>query len=144
MKLKYLQKTPEGWNEPLPKSAEYPRHWITVIDFEIELSDGYVLKVPKGTIWDGASIPSWLWWLANPIDEGALGDFIHDQLWIDKQAQLEYFKFDIYQARKFADEERVKWRNALAPKKRLKTAITNFVIRAVGGLFYSRQLKIPE
>ena len=144
MKLNYLQKPPEGCNEPLPKSKEYPRHWVTTVDLEIELSDGYILKAPKGTIWDGASIPSWLFWLASPIDEGAIGDFIHDQLWIDKQGQLEYFNFDIYQARKFADNERVLWRNYLAPKKRLKTAVTNFVIRAIGGFFYSRQLKIPN
>jgi hypothetical protein len=110
----------------------------------MELSDGYILKAPKGIIWDGASIPSWLFWLFKPIDEGAIDDFIHDQLWIDKQGQLKHFDYNIYQARQFADNERVKWRDALAPNKKIKTAITNLVIRAVGGFFYSRQLEIPE
>lgn len=144
MKISYLSIPPSNWNASLPKSKKYPRNWVILIDLEIELSDGYILVAPKGTIWDGASIPSWLWWLFSPIDEGALGDFIHDQLWGDKKGQLLHFNYEIYKARKFADKERVKWRNALAPKKIIKTLITNLVIRVLGGLFYSNQLKIPN
>lgn len=143
MKLKYLQKPNELWTESLPKTEEYPRHWVTIVDVEVELSNGYILKVPKGEIWDGASIPKVLWWLIKPIDDGAFGDFIHDILWMRQKEQIESFG-SIYKARKFADAERVRWRNFLAPKKKIKTAVTNFVIRKIGGLFYSKQLKIPE
>lgn len=135
---------PELWNAKLPISERYPRHWITTCDIEVTLSDGYKLLIPKDTIWDGASIPKWLWWLMSPIDDGALGDLIHDALWVDKQKQFEFFKFNIYQARKFADDERLKWRLKLDPKKKIKTYITHFVIRAIGGFFYSKQIQIPE
>lgn len=142
MKLKYLQQPTVNWTEPLPRTAEYPRHWVTIVDIEVELSNGYILKVSKGEIWDGASIPRWLWWLIKPFDNGAFGDFIHDMLWINQFDQIGYHG-SIFLARKFADEERVKWRNYLAPDKKLKTKFTHFVIRKIGGLFYSKQIKLP-
>lgn len=131
------------WFERLPMSKEYPRHWITTVDLEIHLSDSYVLVVPKGKIWDGASVPKWLWWLFKPIDEAAIGDFLHDCLWLDKENQLERFDYNIYQSRLFADNERNKWRQKLAPKKKIKNCITHFFIRSLGGFFYSKQFLIP-
>ncbi|MBT0549164.1 DUF1353 domain-containing protein [Riemerella anatipestifer] len=132
------------WFEKLPKSKEFPRHYITLIDLEIQLSDGYILKIDNGFIWDGASVPSWLHWLFPPIDEGALADLIHDKLWTDKQKQFEYFGYNIYKARKFADDERLLWRKALAPKRKIFNWISHKVIRLLGGLFYSKQIKIPK
>lgn len=144
IEISYLEKLPvDKWNEQLPKSKEYPRNWKVIEDLNIQLSDGRKIIIKAETIWDGASIPKWLWWLFKPIDEGALGDLIHDELWKNKQSELENFEYNIFNARKFADEERVKWRNAHAPKKKIKTKITNFVIRKLGGFFYSRQLEIP-
>lgn len=145
MRILYLQK-PKGikWFQQLPKSEQYPRHCRLLEDLEIQLSDGYILKIPKGYIWDGASVPSWLHWLFPPVDEGVIGDLIHDRLWEDKQGQFEYFKFNIYKARKFADDERRRWRKVHAPKKWVFNWISHAVIRAIGGLYYSRQLKIPK
>lgn len=143
MTLAFLDLPDGDWTERIPVSEKFPRQWITTADIEIQLSDGYWLFIPIGTVWDGASIPKWLWWLMKPIDEGAIGDLIHDRLWVDKQGQFEHFNFNIYQARKFADNERLKWRRCHAPKKWLKNWITHMVIRAIGGFFYSKQLKIP-
>lgn len=144
MHLDYLQKPNFVWNERIPKSKEFPRNWRTTRTMLIRLSDRRQLIIPKGTIWDGASIPTWLWWLFKPIDEGALGDLIHDQLWKEKEKELKHFEYNIFKARKFADDERVNWRIAHAPRKKVKTKITNFVIRKIGGFFYSRQIKIQN
>ena len=142
MKLSLYQKPNEVWFEKLPVTKEYPRHWVTIVDIEIELSNGFILKEPKGCIWDGASIPKWLWFLAKPIDDGAIGDFIHDWLWVNKKSQLEWFNYNIYNARSFSDNERYNWRMVLASNLRVKTKITHFVIRKIGGFYYSRQFKI--
>lgn len=145
MKINYLQNINNiAWFERLPKSKDFPRHNRTLVDLEITLSDNYILHIPKGTIWDGASVPSWLHWLFPPIDEGALGDLIHDMLWIDKQRQFKHFKYNIYKARKFADDERLKWRKAHAPRKWFFNWISHRVIRLIGGFYYSRQLEIPK
>lgn len=145
IQLKFLERIDVSvWNEEISKTKEFPRHWKVKLDLLVELSDGREILIKKGTIWDGASIPKFLWWVFKPIDNGALGDLIHDELWVNKQSELEYFNYNIFEARKFADNERVKWRNSHAPNKKIKTKITNFVIRIIGGFFYSNQIKIPK
>ena len=144
MKLKYLQKPEKEFIEKIPESKEYPRHWFFTEDIEVELSDGRILFIKEGSITDGASVPRWLWWLFKPIDEAFIGDAIHDELWINKKVELEHFDWNINDARKFADDERLRWRKALAPKKKIKNYLTHWVIRLIGGLYYSKQLKIPN
>ena len=145
MKILYLEKPKKiKWFEKLPKSKEFPRHSRVLEDLEIQLSDGYILKIPEGYIWDGASVPSWLHWLFPPIDEGVVGDLIHDRLWEDTRGQFEHFDYSIYKARKFADDERKKWRKAHAPKKWFFNWISHVVIRLIGGFYYSKQLNIPK
>ena len=144
MKLKYLQKPDREFIEKIPESKEYPRHWFFTEDIEVELSDGRIFVIKEGGITDGASIPKWLWWLFKPIDEAFIGDAIHDELWIHKKGELEHFDYNISKARKFADDERLKWRKAIAPKKWFKNYLTHWTIRLIGGLYYSKQLKIPN
>lgn len=157
MKLAYLQYPTEDWYAKLEPTKEYPRAWITIVDIEVTLSNGYVLKRDKGCIWDGASIPKYLWWLLKPMDEASLGDWIHDELWGDKEEQLKLYDYSTYDARKFADDERLRWRKAQTDTNKVKlfgktifsfrtnvkNYLTHYVIRGIGGLFYSKQLKIP-
>ena len=144
MKLKYLQRPAYNPIERIPESKEYPRHWIFTEDVEIQLSDGRIITIEKGFINDGASVPKWLWWLFKPIDEAFIGDAIHDYLWVNKEMELNHFKFNINDARRFADDERLRWRRAIAPKKKIKNNLTHGIIRLVGGLYYSKQLEIPN
>lgn len=137
MNLNYLQKPTKEWNKKTIDGYE------TTVALNIQLSDFYWIHIPKGYKWDGASIPKCLEWFLNPIDDGAIGDLIHDYLWENKLKEIERHG-SIYKARKFADAERVRWRNSHDPNKKIKTIITNFVIRKIGGFFYSKQLKIPK
>lgn len=137
-------KNPDNWTKKLPKSDKHKRNWITTVEITFTLSDGYTIVIPQGYIWDAASIPKWLWWLFKPIDQGAIGDLVHDYLWDNKIEEIIRFDESINKARKFSDKERVIIRNNFAPKKKIKTFITNLVIRAIGSLFYTRQLDIPR
>lgn len=120
------------------------RLFIVTQDIFVTLSDGYELLIEEGFKTDLMSIPQWGWSIFKPFDKAIIGDLIHDKLWVDKQKQFEYFGFNIYKARKFADDERNKWRKLIAPEKRIKNFITHWVIRLVGSLFYSKQLQIPN
>ncbi len=60
MKLKYLQEPGYQAITKLPKSKEFPRHWLVTEDIEVELSDGRIITIEKGFLTDGASIPKWL------------------------------------------------------------------------------------
>jgi len=144
MKLKYLQKPKYTPIVKIPVSKQYPRNWIFTEDVEVTLSDDRIIVIPIGFITDGASIPKWLWWLFKPIDDAFIGDAIHDYLWLNKKAELNHFKFNINVARRFADDERLKWRRAISPNKKIKNNITHAIIRLIGGLYYSKQFKIPN
>lgn len=144
MKLAYLQKPKKGWCFKITASKQYPRHWIVAENLEITLSDNSVIVVPKGFIWDGGSIPKKLWWLFHRIDKNSIAFLIHDFLYIDKLKQIEKFNVHIYNARKFADDEMMRWLCEHHPKSKFSNNIFYFVIRKIGGFFYSRQFKIPN
>ena len=108
------------------------------------LSDGSLLIIEKGFETDLSSVPGWAWSIFKPIDAGFIGDLVHDKLWADKQTELERFDWNIFRARKFADDERQRWRMALVPEKKIKNHTTHRIIRLIGGFFYSRQLNIPD
>ncbi len=120
------------------------RTFVVIEDINVVLSDGYKITIKAGTLTDLASVPSWAWSIFKPIDKAFIGDLIHDYLWVDKVEQIKHFDNSPYKARKFADEERLRWRKKLAPNKRFKNWITHRIIRLIGGVFYSRQLKIPN
>lgn len=143
MKLKYLEQPTHIPIRYLP-NEKGERTFEVYEAIEVELSDSYILKIEKGFLTDLSSVPKWLWSFFSPIDKAFIGDLIHDKLWADKQKQFEYFDYNTYKARKFADDERNKWRKALAPKKKFKNWTTHAVIRLMGGFFYSKQIKIPN
>ena len=113
-------------------------------DIAILLTDSRLIIIPKGFATDLSSVPSWLWSIIKPIDKALIADIIHDYLWVQKSTEIAHFKGSIFEARKFADNERLQWRNALAPNKKLKNYLTHYVLRWFGGFYYSHQLKIPK
>jgi hypothetical protein len=113
-------------------------------EIAILLPDGYLIVIPKGFKTDLSSVPSWLWSVIKPIDKALIADIIHDYLWVQQAEEIKRFAGSSYAARKYADDMRLQLRNILAPKKKLKNYLTHYVIRLVGGLFYSRQIKIPS
>ena len=112
-------------------------------DMQITLSDKRVILIPKGFQTDLSSIPQIFWGVFKPFDKGLLGDLIHDYLWVDKMAETLYFD-NAYTAQKFADEERLKWRNKLAPELKIKNWLTHKVLRIFGARYYKGKAKIPN
>lgn len=55
-----------------------PRKWQLIEDWTYHLNDGTILLVPKGFIFDGASIPRPLWWLLSPTGLLLIPSLIHD------------------------------------------------------------------
>ena len=112
-------------------------------DMQITLSDKRVILIPKGFQTDLSSIPQIFWGVFKPFDKGLLGDLIHDYLWVDKMSETLYFD-NAYTAQKFADEERLKWRNKLAPELKIKNWLTHKVLRIFGARYYKGKAKIPK
>ena len=112
-------------------------------DMQITLSDKRVILIPKGFETDLSSIPQIFWSVFKPFDKGLLGDLIHDYLWVEKMSETLYFD-NAYTAQKFADEERLKWRNKLAPELKIKNWLTHKVLRIFGARYYKGKAKIPK
>jgi len=105
---------------------------------------GRIIIVPKGFETDLISVPSWLWSILKPFDEGLKADIIHDYLWTKRVDEIAYFNGNIFKARKYADELRLEIRKELVPKKKFKNYVTHYFLRWFGGFFYSRQIQIPR
>lgn len=142
MKLNLYQKPKRKYCKSIPKSKEHPRHWKTTVNLTITLSNNSVINIPKGYIWDGASIPKVLWKLFPNIELAALCFLIHDFLYTDKENQLKQFNYNIYKTRKFADVEMKLWANNHHPNVKVTIFIFYKIIRWIGGLFYSKQIKL--
>ena len=112
-------------------------------DMEIILSDGRTILIPKGFETDLSSIPQIFWGVFKPFDKGLLGDLIHDYLWEDKMSETLLF-YSAYKAQEFADIERLKWRNKLAPELKIKNWLTHKVLRIFGAAYYKGKKKIPK
>jgi hypothetical protein len=119
MVLDYLQK-PNYIPLNYLLNAKGERTFEVSETMHITLSDGYVLTINKGFTTDLSSVPKWAWSFFTPIDKGFMGDLIHDALWVDKEGQIKHFNNNLYKARLFSDKERLKWRKAHAPAKKLK------------------------
>jgi len=121
------------------------KRWFLAEDMEVVLSDGRTILIPKGFETDLSSIPSWLWGLFKPFDKGLLGDLIHDYLWDKTQKPIEIAHFGSeYKARKWSDEERLRWRKKLAKEFKIKNWITHKAVRIFGNGVYSGRRKLPK
>lgn len=141
--LKYLEQ-PEKIPLTYLCNAKGGRRFVVSEDMFVTLSDGREILIEEGFETDLMSIPSWAWSILKPFDKGIIGDIIHDKLWVIKKEEFQHFNFNIFESRKFADEERLKWRQSLVPNLKIKNLITHKVIRWIGGFFYSKQIKIPN
>ena len=120
------------------------RTFKTLEDIHHIDKDGRNIIVPKGFETDLISVPSWLWSILKPFDEGLKADIIHDYLWTKRVDEIVYFDGNIFKSRKYADELRLEIRKELVPKKKFKNYVTHYFLRWFGGFFYSRQIQIPR
>lgn len=76
-------------------------------DVYFKLSNGFVIRIPKGYKWDLSSVPRFLWWLLPPDGDFQIGALIHDFLYENKLT-----------SRKFADKEMYRWSVAASGTKK--------------------------
>ena len=70
---------------PIKKSRVYGKNNINnyklLQDVNVRISDGRIIKIPKGYVWDLASVPRLLWSLVPPDSDAELAFLIHDYLY---------------------------------------------------------------
>lgn len=104
---------------------------------QIQLSNGDIIKIPKGFIWDLSSVPRFLWWLLPPDGDFELASLIHDYLYI-KRKELSY-------SRKFADDEMLLWSKVVSGTKskisirNLDNQVRYIAVRLFGWIVYNKK-----
>jgi len=87
------------WSKTGTTNETGHEEYITTETVDFILPDGRVCRVPKGFIWDGASIPKWAQWaIGKPMGEYALAALLHDWLYSSR------ILGDTRKGRKEADE----------------------------------------
>lgn len=66
------------WWEAISTWMTESRKWRVAEDWFFVLPDGVSICIPGGFIFDGASIPRFLWWLLSPIGLLLIPGLIHD------------------------------------------------------------------
>ncbi len=104
-----------------------------------QLSNGDVITIPKGFVWDLSSVPRPLWWLLPPDGDFAPAYIIHDFLYILKN------KFPY--SRKFVDDEMYVWAKASNGTKKISARNADNYLRykgvqAFGGLVWNGTIKL--
>jgi len=80
-----------------------------------KLSNGDLLAIEKGFIWDKSSVPKLLHWLFAPTGKFEIAALIHDKIYKDLKEKY---------SREFADKEMYKWSKALQGTR--KASFRNF------------------
>ena len=89
-----------------------------LIDLSIELSDGRLITIPKGYIWDLASVPRILWAICPPDSDAELAFLIHDFLYENQ-----------INSRKWADIEMLRWSRETNGTKNLSLKNIDNIVR---------------
>jgi len=115
-----------------------PRYQLTR-KLTIKLTDGNIIEIPRGFIWDLSSVPRILWWLLPPDGDFGIAYLIHDYLWINKD------KFSY--KRKWTDQEMLRWAKASNGTKKISLRnIDNYTryygVRLFGWLVWYGIIKI--
>ena len=73
------------------------------------LSNGKLIHVPFGFIWDGSSVPRFAQWLLSTDGDFEIASMIHDYLYENKK--------EVKMSRKMSDDEMLKWSKVLNSTK---------------------------
>lgn len=109
------------------KSAKY---WKIQNPITVELSNGQIIKVPKGFVYDMSTVPKWLWSFVRPVNDGLFGYLIHDVLYINRVPGM---------TRKQADQEMLFWTN-ITNNNKFDNKLRYYIVRLLGWLWWKKIL----
>ena len=109
------------------KSAKY---WKIQNPITVELSNGEVINIPKGFVYDMSTVPKWLWSFVRPVNDGLFGYLVHDVLYVNKVKGM---------TRKQVDKEMLFWTNITNDNK-FDNKFRYTIVRLLGWLWWYKIL----
>lgn len=105
------------------KSGKY---WKIQNPITVELSNGEVINIPKGFVYDMSTVPKWLWSFVRPVNDGLFGYLVHDTLYVNKVKGM---------TRKQVDKEMLFWTNITNDNK-FDNKLRYTIVRLLGWLWW--------
>lgn len=106
----------------------HEKFWKIEKPIEVLLSNGEIITIPHGFVYDMATVPKWLWSVVRPFNDALMGTLIHDFLYIDKASHT--------MTRAQADAEYLKWNNTTNSNK-LDNYTRYIFVRAFGWAWWN-------
>ena len=109
------------------KSGKY---WKIQQSLTVELSNGKIINVPKGFVYDMSTVPKWLWSFVRPVNDGLFGYLVHDVLYINRVNGM---------TRKQADKEMLFW-TSIVNSNKFDNYLRYYIVRLLGWLWWYKIL----
>jgi hypothetical protein len=107
------------------KSSKY---WKIQKPLTVELSNGKIINIEKGFMYDMSTVPKWLWSIVRPINDGLFGYLVHDRLYSVRNHNM---------TRKQVDKEMLYWTNIINSNK-FDNYLRYYVVRLLGWLWWNK------
>jgi len=109
------------------KSGKY---WKIQQPLTVQLSNGEIINIPKGFVYDMSTVPKWLWSFVRPVNDGLFGYLVHDVLYINKVKGM---------TRKQADKEMLFW-TSITNSNKFDNYLRYYIVRLLGWLWWRKIL----
>lgn len=109
------------------KSGKY---WKIQQPITVQLSNGEIINIPKGFVYDMSTVPKWLWSFVRPVNDGLFGYLVHDVLYINKVKGM---------TRKQADKEMLFW-TSITNSNKFDNYLRYYIVRLLGWLWWHKIL----
>ena len=106
------------------------KYWKIQQPLTVELSNGKIINVPKGFVYDMSTVPKWLWSFVRPVNDGLFGYLVHDVLYINRVNGM---------TRKQADKEMLFW-TSIVNSNKFDNYLRYYIVRLLGWLWWYKIL----
>lgn len=106
------------------KSSKY---WKIQQPITVTLSNGKVINIPKGFVYDMSTVPKWLWSFVRPFNDGLFGYLVHDILYVQRAHDM---------TRLQCDKEMLFWTN-LTNSNKFDNYLRYAVVRLLGCFWWN-------
>lgn len=109
-------------------SNKSQKYWKIQQPITVTLSNGKVINIPKGFVYDMSTVPKWLWSIVRPFNDGLFGYLVHDRLYVIRDHSM---------TRKQCDDEMLFWTN-LTNDNKFDNKLRYIFVRAFGWLWWNK------
>ena len=107
-------------------SDKSQKYWKIQQPITVKLSNGKVINIPKGFLYDMSTVPKSLWSFVRPFNDGLFGYLIHDVLYVQRTHGM---------TRAQCDKEMLFW-TSITNKNKFDNYLRYAFVRLLGWLWW--------